>query len=224
MQVRSAVFRLLAGISVMVSSVAFAAADFSGEFECKGSYEKGCILFEAEQTRREMWIFFDGTVQENGGNGHGAVCSIRTAKLQQELGAAAIAAGAKPTDMVISEIRYSRLGARGNDKEYRCSYVVQSLRKDLRFTSHRHNRRFHTGLEEQQGVCMDDVREAKAIPNSIGASKFITAALAQGRMCETHYSLLGLDRVETDSTGKTVLLKFGSPKPYQQPTRSLYEN
>ncbi len=208
MQVRSAVFRLLAGISVMVSSTAFATIDFPGQFECKNSYEKGCVLFEAEIARREMWIFFDGTVEENGGNGN--VCGIRTAKLAQELGQAAIAAGAAATDVQISKIRYSRLGVRGVENEYRCSYEVSSLRRDLRFSSHQFNRRFWTSAEDQKTVCMDDVRAAQAIPNSIGATKWITAALLQGYMCNTHYALMGLDQISKDENGNTKIIKFGN--------------
>ncbi len=211
MLLRQAVFCLVAGISTLSGSIASATIDFpvssESAAECKGSYELGCILFQAEHARRDMWIFFDGTIEENGGDGN--VCGVRTAKLAQELGRAALAAGAKPTDVQITKIRYGYLNARRTG-EYRCSYEIKTLRQDLRFTAHKLIRRFWTSAEDQKTVCMDDVRKAQAIPNSIGATKWITAALAQGEMCETHYALMGLDRVEKDESGVERLIKFGS--------------
>lgn len=216
MPLRHAVICLMAGISAMISTPALATIDFpvsaEAATECKGSYELGCTLFQAENARREMWIFFDGTIEENGGNGN--ICGIRTAKLAQELGQAAIAAGASASDVQITKIRYSYLGAR-TANEYRCSYEIKTLRRDLRFTAHKFNRRFWTSEEDRKTVCMDDVRKAQAIPNSIGATKWITAALLQGYMCETNYALMGLDRIENDENGKEVLVKFGSKKPVE---------
>lgn len=208
MRVHSAVFRLLAGISVMVSSPAFATIDFPGYFECKNSYEKNCVFLEAEIARREMTIFFDGTIEENGGSEN--VCGIRTAKLLQELRQAAVAAGAAATDVQISKVSASALGDRGIPGEYRCSYDVSSLRRDLRFSAHKLERRFWTNTEVQKTACSDDVRAAQAIPNSIGATKWLTATLFQGVMCNTHYALMGLDRISKDENGNTKILKFGS--------------
>lgn len=209
MSLRNAVLCLLSAISTLGASSAMAHIDFKGDFECKASYEKDCYLFSAELDRRTMWIFFDATVAENGPR-----CEIRTQKLITELNAAANAVNAGPNSISITSVRItSRIGDRGIPNEFRCSYEVVSHRKDLRFQTHHVNRRFWTNPEEQAGVCMDDVREAQAIPGSIGAAKWMTGALLQGNMCNTNYATLGLDRIEKDANGSSVLVKYGTQKP-----------
>lgn len=118
-------------------------------------------------------------------------------------------------DVQIERITYSqpgtmRPGVAGRSDEYRCSYVIKTKRLDLRFSAHKFNRRFFTSPEEQNGVCMDDVRAAQSIPNSIGATRWMTFAAAQGEMCNTHYAQLGVDRVEKDADGNSRLIKFGA--------------
>ena len=209
MSIRNAVLCLLSAISTLGASNAMAHIDFKGDFECKASYEKDCYLFSADLDRRTMWIFFDGTVAENG-----ARCELRSQKLVSELNTAANLAGAGPNSIRITDVRItSGLGARGIPNEFRCSYEVVSLRKDLRFKSNHLNRRFWTNADEQAGVCMDDVREAQSIPGSIGAAKWMTGALLQGNMCNTNYATLGLDRIEKDANGNSVLVKYGTEKP-----------
>jgi hypothetical protein len=214
MYLRNAVLCLLGAISTLAASTAMAHIDFKGEFECKASYEKDCYLFSADLDHRTMRIFFDGTPAENGSR-----CETRTTKLALELGHAIRMAGGSIDDIAISSIRYGAIGERGLPGEFRCSYEVVSKRKDLRFQTHHFNRRFWTSQEEQAGVCMDDVRAAQAIPGSIGAAKWMTAALLQGYMCNTNYATLGFDRMETDSNGVTKLVKFGSdPTSTEQPS------
>ncbi|CAN5698273.1 hypothetical protein BH10BDE1_BH10BDE1_01940 [soil metagenome] len=209
MSLRNAVLCLLGAISTLGASSAMAHIDFKGDFECKASYEKDCYLFSADLDRRTMWIFFDGTVAENG-----ARCELRSQKLVSELNTAANLAGAGPNSIRITDVRItSGLGARGIPNEFRCSYEVVSLQKDLRFKSNHLNRRFWTNADEQAGVCMTDVREAQSIPGSIGAAKWMTGALLQGNMCNTNYATLGLDRIEKDANGNSVLVKYGKEKP-----------
>lgn len=57
---------------------------------------------------------------------------------------------------------------------------------------------------------MDDVKKARAIPGSVGAAKWMSAALVQGEVCYTTYARMGLDRVGTDLNGKERVIKFGS--------------
>ena len=136
------------------------------------------------------------------------MCDKRTNLLLGELNAAGRTLGLAPGSIQITSVQISR-GNRDLDDEYRCSYEVKSNRKDLRFQAHHVNRRFWTSAEERSGVCMDDVRQAQAIPGSIGAAKWITAALLQGYMCSTNYVTIGLDQIEKDENGNVRILKYG---------------
>ncbi len=208
MTLRSALFCLGMCISAMLSSKAQAHIDFKGDFECKGSYETGCILMGAEIDRRTMWIFFDGPLADLGDGTATGACNKRTAQLVSELNAAGTTLGLAPNTVKITSVRLLR-GSRDFASEYRCSYEVVSTRKDLRFKSHHLNRRFWTSEDERNGVCMDDVRQAQAIPGSIGAAKWITAALAQGYMCNTNYATMGLVQITKDENGNVRILKYG---------------
>ncbi len=207
MRLQTAAFCLWAITFFPHASQASAHISFSADLECVDSYKKDCILWGAGQTRRTMLIFFDGTEAENGFR-----CEKSTAALALGLSNSLRAQGLVLDAVTITSASYSNTWVRRNESVYRCSYVVESKRRDLRFQTHYYNRPFRTKYGEEKGTCVVDVRKAQATPGSIGAAQWMSAPLAKNELCYTSYATLGLDRVETGSDGAERLIKFGSKK------------
>lgn len=196
-------------ILLFSASDAFAHIGFADDYECSDSYEKSCsVQFNSQKVAR---LFFRGNLEELGEN-----CATQTDKLNQQILAAEKHLGLERGSLNASLLKVRAVGKNGAAKKLECAYVVWSDRQDLRFESKNLNSRWWTSAEEQKGVCMDDVRQAEAIPGSIGAGRGISGTLIQGEVCSSRYLMPGLDRIGKDLNGNPKIVKFGT-RQYSRP-------
>lgn len=185
------------------SPKAHAHMSFGDDFECSDSYKNDCWVMGNSQ--RILRLYFRGLDTELGPN-----CEWQTQKIGIQIPKAEQLLGVERGAIEYTRPHVSFSGSHGQPTQLLCIYEIRSKRKDLRFEIKSLNRRFWTDSEEQSGACMEEVRQAEAIPGSLGAGRSLSAALLQGVMCSSIYAMPGLDKKVRDADGKERIVKYGT--------------
>jgi hypothetical protein len=176
---------------------------FGDDYECSESYSKDCWV--KGNSQRILRLTFRGTEAELGPG-----CTLQTQKLGNQIPKVEQLAGVERGAIEYTRPHVSFSGGTGQQTHLTCHYEIRSTRQDLRFVVKNVNTRYWTNRAEQAGVCMDDVRQAEAIPGSLGAGRSMSASLTQGEMCSSIYAIAGIDKVGKDTNGNPRIIKFGT--------------
>lgn len=176
---------------------------FGDDYECSEGYSQDCWV--KGNSQRVLRLTFRGTEAELGPS-----CSWQTQKLGLQIPKTEQHAGVERGAIEYTRPHVSFSGGTGQETRLTCHYEIRSKRQDLRFVVKNLRTRYWTDRAEQSGICMDDVREAQAIPGSLGAGRRMGASLTQGEMCSSIYAIAGLDKTGKDLNGNPRVIKFGS--------------
>lgn len=196
-------FLLLACVTGLSES-ALAHIGTADDYECMDSYKKDCLLMT--NSRKLMRMTFEGQQNEMGSG-----CVLQTQKLKAQIRSATELLGVAETAISLSAPFVESHAKTGQPTTMLCRYAIRSEQIDLRFSVQRFDRHFWVNDDDLGNRCAADTREAEAIPGSVGAALSISGAILQGQICNTYYLSPGLDRITTDSSGRTKIEKYDGP-------------